>query len=511
MTRARTTVLLSVIVALLLGIVVYAAFATRSGGNSFAEPKPVDAAAPAGLEQFYTQKLTWSDCGSSGAQCTWVKVPIDYDEPTGPTTKVRVKVHPGDGATRSLFVNPGGPGGSAIDFADMMFNRFPAEVLKVYDVVGVDPRGVGESSPLECLTDKQFDQFVATDPTPDDDSEVAALRASTTKLGEACVDNSGALAAHVSTVEAARDMDVVRALLGRTEFDWFGASYGTLLGAVYADLFPKEVGRMVLDGAIDPSEDAEEGSFAQTTGFQRALVAYINHCVKSKDCPLGTDPEAAMTKIVDLLKQLDAKPIKAEKGRLLTESQAFFGIAVTLYDEETWDYLTEGLTAAFDGDGSILMQLSDAYFDRLPNGTYGSNASQVIYAINCLDGGKALTLPETEAQIPRFTKASPVFGPALVWGSLGCSDWPIRATNPVPKIDAVGAAPILVLGTTRDPATPYESAEALAGQLSSGVLLTREGDGHTAYLSGNKCIYAAVNAYLVEGTVPAEGTVCKES
>lgn len=511
MSRARTPLLLTVIFALLIGIAVYAAFATRSEGNSFAKPTPVDSAAPAGLEKFYTQKLDWTECGSGGAQCVWVKVPIDYDEPTGPTTRVRVKVHPGDGATRSLLVNPGGPGGSAIDFADTMFNRFPAEVLKTYDIVGVDPRGVGQSSPLKCLSDKQFDQFVATDPTPDDDAELAALRASTTTLGEACLDNSGALAAHVSTVETARDMDVVRALLGRTELDWFGASYGTLLGAVYAELFPATVGRMVLDGAVDPSEDAVQGSYAQTTGFQRALMAYVEHCVKSKDCPLGDDADAGVAKTVDLLKQLDTKPIKAGKGRLLTESQAFFGIAVTLYDQETWDYLSAGLEAAFKGDGSVLMELSDAYFDRRPDGTYASNGSQVIYAINCLDGGKALDLSQTEAEIPRFTKASPVFGPALVWGSLGCTDWPIRAAHPIPKIRAEGAAPILVIGTTRDPATPYESAEALAKQLAAGVLLTREGDGHTAYLSGNKCIAAAVNGYLVKGAVPADGTVCKES
>lgn len=509
MTRARTTVLLSVILAMLIGLAVYTAFATRSGDSSFTEPTPVKTPAPAGLEKFYTQDISWSNCGSG--TCAWVKVPIDYGEPAGPTTKIRVKVNAGDNAKRSLFVNPGGPGGSAIDFADTMFNRFPTDVLKTYDIVGVDPRGVGESSPLECLSDEQFDQFVKTDPTPDDPAEVAALRASTTTLGQACLDNSGALAAHVSTVETARDMDVVRALLGRSEFDWFGASYGTLLGAVYADLFPTTVGRMVLDGAVDPSENAEESSYAQTTGFQRALVAYAKDCAASKDCPLGTDADAGVTKIVDLLAQLDAKPISAGSGRELTEGHAFFGIAVTLYDQSTWEYLSQGLAAALDGDGSILMQLSDAYFERKPDGSYASNASQVIYAISCLDGGEALTLAQTQAQIPRFTKTSPVFGPALVWGALGCADWPVKATNPVPKIDAEGAAPIVVVGTTRDPATPYESAEAMAAQLSSGVLLTREGDGHTAYLSGNKCIATAVNAYLVEGTVPEKGKVCKES
>ncbi|WP_456697839.1 alpha/beta hydrolase [Aeromicrobium sp. P5_D10] len=511
MSRARTPLLLTVLFALLIGVAVYAAFATRDKDATFTRPTPVDAPAPKGLEKVYTQKLAWSSCGSGSAECAWVTVPIDYDVPDGATTRVRIKVHPGDGATRSLLVNPGGPGGSAIDFADTMFNRFPTEVLKTYDIVGVDPRGVGQSSPLKCLSDKQFDQFVATDSSPDDAAEIAALRASTTTLGRACLANSGELAAHVSTVETARDMDVVRALLGRTELDWFGASYGTLLGAVYADLFPDKVGRMVLDGAVDPSEDAVEGSYAQATGFQRALSAYAKDCVKSKGCPLGDDAQAGVTKIVDLLDQLDAKPLKAGKTRQLVESQAFFGIAVTLYDQATWDYLSDALEAAFDGDGSILLTLSDAYFERQADGTYAGNGSQVIYAINCLDGGDSLTLPQTQAQIPKFTKASPVFGPALVWGALGCADWPIKPTHPIPEIDAEGAAPILVVGTTRDPATPYESAEALAEQLSSGVLLTREGDGHTAYLSGNRCVAAAIDAYLVKGTVPDKGTVCKES
>ncbi|MFI5429177.1 alpha/beta hydrolase [Aeromicrobium sp. UC242_57] len=509
MTRARTTVMLSLALALLIGIAVYAAFATRNG-TAFVKPSPVDEPAPQGLQAFYTQKLDWSRCGSGAAQCAWVKVPIDYAAPDGETTRIRVKVHPGDGATRSLLVNPGGPGGSAIDFSNTMFNRLPAEVLKMYDVVGVDPRGVGLSSPLECLSDKQFDEFIATDSTPDDAAELAAMRQSSTELGQACQQNSGPLAAHVSTVEAARDMDIVRALLGRSELDWFGASYGTLLGAVYADLFPAQVGRMVLDGAVDPSETPVEGSFAQTEGFQRALDAYAKDCVKSDDCPLGDDADAGIDKIVDLLKQLDGAPIEVG-DRTLTESKAFYGIAVTLYDQETWSILSDALKAAFDGDGGLLLQLSDAYFSRNSDGSFASNAGQVIYAINCLDAGQGMTIEQTKAEIPRFTKESPVFGPALVWGALGCADWPIEATNPIPKIDADGAAPILVIGTTRDPATPYESAEALADQLTSAVLLTREGDGHTAYFSGNRCISDAVNTYLLEGKAPAEGTTCKES
>ncbi|MCW2829346.1 MAG: hypothetical protein JWP31_38 [Aeromicrobium sp.] len=511
MNRSRTIISLAVVttVVVVLAVVLVVALTTRDDSSpTFTKPTPVTTGAPKALDSFYQQKLEWDDCGA--AQCAAVKVPVDYERPDGETTTIQVKVFPSSGgdAERSLFVNPGGPGGSAIDFADTMHDRLGDDVLAMYDIVGVDPRGVGASSPLKCLDDQAFDDFVATDPDPDDTGEITALRASLTSLGEACRDQSGALGSHVSTVEVARDMDIVRALLGRKTFDWFGASYGTQLGAVYAELFPDRVGRMVLDGAVDPSQTATEASFAQTTGFQRALVAYAEDCVASSSCPLGDDVDAGLDKITDLLGTLDAEPLPGPGGRELTEGQAFYGIAVTLYDKDTWTYLTRGLEAAFKGDGSVLLTLSDAYFEREPDGSYATNGGQVIYAVSCLDSPDGLSLAETKAELPRFTRASSVFGPPLAWGALGCTDWPLESANPLPEIDAKGAPPIVVIGTTRDPATPYESAEALAAQLDSGVLLTRDGDGHTAYLSGNECIVEAVDGFLTKGDVPPDGKTC---
>jgi pimeloyl-ACP methyl ester carboxylesterase len=497
---------IATVVALLVGLVVFTAYSTR---DRWSEPKPKSASAPSSLSSFYEQKLAWTDCGQ--AHCTWAKVPIDYEKPDGATTRLRVKVYPATGGTaqHSLFVNPGGPGGSAVDFAASMVSSVGKQVRADFDIVGVDPRGVGQSSPLKCLSDRAFDDFTETDPDPDNAAEIKALRASMTTLGEACEKNSGELAAHVSTVEVARDMDVVRALLGRSKLDWFGASYGTELGAVYAQLFPDKVGRMVLDGAVDPSLDAAGSSLGQATGFQRALDAYAADCVKSSTCPLGRDVQSGMAKIAALMRQLDAQPMAATADRKLTEGQAFYGIAVTLYDKSTWPYLSQALTQAFKGNGAGLLLLSDAYFMRQPDGSYAGNLGQVIYAVSCLDNADDLTQAETEALIPRFEKVSPVFGRALGWGALGCSDWPIKPANPLPKIRAEGAPPILVLGTTRDPATPYEWAKALASQLASGVLVTRVGDGHTAYNSGNRCITDAVDTYLVKGTVPKDGLVCK--
>ncbi|KRC65781.1 hypothetical protein ASE12_14040 [Aeromicrobium sp. Root236] len=503
------------VIALIAGVVLVAVALTRDNddGDDWTAPKPTaSASAPSGLAKFYNQKVSWSGCGDS-TRCAWIKVPIDYAKPDGATTRLRAVVHPATSgkAKRSILVNPGGPGGSAVDFAKTMESSFGDDVRRMYDIVGVDPRGVAESSPLKCLPDKAFDAFTETDPDPDDPAEITALRQSIKDLGEACEKNSGELAAHVSTVEVAKDMDVVRALLGRPKLDWFGASYGTELGAVYAQLFPTKVGRMVLDGAVDPALGPVDSSLGQTTGFQRALDAYAKDCVKQSKCPLGSDAQAGLGKIADLMKQLDGKPMSALPGRPLTEGQAFYGIAVTLYDRTTWTYLTQALEAAFKGDGSILLRLSDVYFNREQDGSYGGNLGQVIYAVNCLDAPDRLTVQQTEAALPRFEQVSPVFGRALGWGALGCADWPIKVTNPLPKIEAKGAPPILVLGTTRDPATPYEWAESLAKQLSSGVLVTREGDGHTAYTSGNKCITRAVDAFFTKGTVPQKGLTCKES
>ncbi|MGA8850556.1 MAG: alpha/beta hydrolase [Aeromicrobium sp.] len=508
-TRTRLTIIAAVLAAAaILAVVVTWQVVDR---QQWEAPRPTGESVDAPLARFYEQDLTWQDCGP--AQCTKVTVPIDYADPSAETLTLAVRLYPAEkgSAARSIFVNPGGPGGSAIDYAASMSRQFGSTVTDMYDVVGVDPRGVGESTPLECLSDRQFDAFTETDPDPDDPGEVTALRQSVSDLGEACQQQSGALAAHVSTEEAARDMDVVRALLGRTTFDWFGASYGTQLGATYANLFPQRVGRMVLDGAVDPLESSIEASLGQATGFQRAFDAYAEACIAQGDCPLGSSVIEARQAATDLLDRLDSQPLKTTGDRVLTEGQAFYGLALPLYDEQSWPVLTQALTQALEAsDGTVLLALSDAYFSRQSDGRYADNIGQVIYAVTCLDSADAPDIDTVRAALPDFVQASPVFGRALGWGAFGCTDWPIKPTTPQGAVPAKGAAPIVVIGTTRDPATPYESAVELADQLESGVLLTREGDGHTAYSSGNQCITQAVDAYLVKGTVPKDGTICAE-
>jgi pimeloyl-ACP methyl ester carboxylesterase len=453
------------------------------------------------LKPFYTQSLHWTDCGIG--KCTRVEVPVDYAKPDGKTLQVAVKVVPALGSGgRSLFLNPGGPGASGIRYADYLAGKISRDVRQHYDLVNVDPRGVGKSTPVDCVSDSAFAAFAASDPDPDTPREIKAFREEHQRFGEGCQRRSGALAAHISTGEVARDFDILRSLLGQQKLDWFGFSYGTAIGATYATLFPERVGRMVLDGPLDPSEGAIEAGLSQAIGFQRALEAYVEDCTHRWRCPLGRHETKAMKRIVDLLQRLDRHPLRTDDpDRKLTQGLAFYGIAKPLYSKSTWVSLSNAFDAALQGDGSVLARLADAYFHEA-NG-------EAFLAISCLDIRDRPTVAEIEAVEPEFARASPVFGRALAWGSLGCSDWPIEATHPQIDIDADTSAPVLIVGTTGDPATPYESAKSLTKQLASAVLVTRVGDGHTAYASGDDCIDDAVDRYLITGRTPAKGTVCR--
>ncbi|MGJ9412728.1 alpha/beta hydrolase [Aeromicrobium sp. CF4.19] len=509
---ARTVIVGTVLALVLVAAVGAGAYVALRGEDSAADPAPVAQGVPEDLERFYSQDVDWEDCGDD--RCATIEVPVDYEEPDGEVTELRMRRIPASGdGNRVMFVNPGGPGGSAIDFAGTAAGLLPEEVTDEYDVVGVDPRGVGESTPIDCLSDADFDDYLAgqSDPDVDDTTGIEALREETEAFGEGCRELSGELADHVSTAEVARDMDVARALMGQDELDWFGVSYGTQIGATYATLFPENVGRMVLDGAVDPAEDGIEGSLGQARGFQKAVEAYIADCVESAECPLGRDADAALDRLVDVFDGLADEPLPSRlDDRQLGQGQAFYGIAVTLYDEETWRLLTQGLQAALEGDGTVLLALSDAYFSRQPDGTYAGNTGEVISVISCLDQRDRPSLEETKDLLDDFDEASPVFGGPMGWGTLACSDLGFESQTPQVEIDAAGAPPIVVIGTTGDPATPYENAGRLVEQLGEdvGVLVTREGEGHTAYTSGNPCITDAVDAFFAEGTVPENDLTC---
>jgi len=501
-TRRRVS-LVAVLTAVVLVTAIVVVFLVRGGGEEDANGAPADS-----LERFYGQELSWSDCDEG--KCAKVEVPIDYEKPDGETLELAVKVIPakGDGG-RSLFVNPGGPGGGVTGFTEYMAEILGQDVLDQYDIVGVDPRGIGESTPVDCVSDRELDQFFAKDPSPDDADEVAQYREITAGLGAGCGKESGGLGAHISTEEAARDFDVVRALLKSKTFDWFGFSYGTQLGATYASLFPEKVGRMVLDGALDTSLSYLDILHGQSTGFDRALRAYAKDCLAQDDCPLEGDVDAALRQISDFLEATDSTPVTTDEDRELTEGLAYIGIFYPLYAEELWPELSTALRAGFDGDGAPLLGLADAYTERDQDG-YVSNYMEMYYAVSCLDSAERGSFDDAESEVARFEKANPVLGRLFAWDGLVCADWPIPATHPQEEVDATGSKPIVVIGTTRDPATPYEWSQTMVDQLGTGVLISREGDGHTAYGSGNSCIDDLVDTYLADGTVPKDGTTCKE-
>ncbi|MFE4056050.1 alpha/beta hydrolase [Streptomyces sp. NPDC059096] len=489
-----------------------------SPGGSPSEASASDSASgsvsdPAALKKYYEQKLTWRGCGVPDFQCATMKAPLDYDKPDGPGIDLAVARKKATGPGKrlgSLMVNPGGPGGSAVGYLQAYAGiGYPAPVRARYDMVAVDPRGVARSEPVECLSGKEMDAYTRVDQTPDDPAEVRKLTESFKKFAQGCEKRSGTVLPHVSTVEAARDMDIFRAVLGDRKLSYVGASYGTFLGATYAELFPKRTGRLVLDGAMDPSLPARELNRDQTAGFETAFRSFAEDCVKQADCPLGQkSPADVSNRMKAFFKKVDARPVPTGGDRSLTESLATTGVIAAMYDESAWPQLREALTGAMSGDGAALLGLADSYYERESDGTY-ANLMYANSAVNCLDLPPSFTGPdEVTKALPSFEQASPVFGKGLAWAALNCTYWPVKATGAPHRIEAKGAAPIVVVGTTRDPATPYKWARSLADQLSSGTLLTYNGDGHTAYGRGSDCIDTAINTYLLEGTPPTRGKKC---
>jgi pimeloyl-ACP methyl ester carboxylesterase len=462
--------------------------------------------APAGLEEFYAQDIAWTDCGSR--ECGKLEVPVDYSDPSAGTIELNLKRARATGDSLGpLVVNPGGPGAPGTETAERADSYFAPALLERYDIVGFDPRGTGDSAPIDCLSDSELDAYVAADPDPDSPREVGEVVDNQEEFWEGCAANTGDLLGHVSTIEAARDMDVLRAALGDDKLDYFGFSYGTRLGATYAELFPEKVGRFVLDGAVDPSLPTLEGSLSQAKGFETALRAYLEDCIDGGSCFLGDSVEEGLATIEDLLAEIDRRPLPTNQDRDLAIGNAFFGIVTPLYSEENWTYLDQGLQEALDGQGDTLLLLSDFYGSR-EGGSYKDNSLEAISVINCLDDPWSVPAQEVPKYFKRFEKASPTFGRVFAWGLVGCDGIPVESTEPDIEIDGSGADPIVVIGTTRDPATPYEEAVAMAEELDSGVLVSRDGDGHTAYNSGNDCIDSAVHAYLIDGTVPEDGLSC---
>jgi pimeloyl-ACP methyl ester carboxylesterase len=465
----------------------------------------------AALEPFYTQTLEWESCGDE-LRCATAKAPLDWEHPDKGEIDLALMRHAATGARLgSLLVNPGGPGGSGYDFIASSLDYAVGQPLQErYDIVGFDPRGVGRSSAVACYDAAQMDDYLyGIVPAPrGSDQWVAAVGAAAADFGTVCSEKTGELLAHVDTVSAARDLDLLRAILGDKKLNYLGYSYGTFLGATYAGLYPEKVGRVVLDGAIDPSASDAEVTEAQAVGFEHALAAYLEDCLTGSDCPFDGTVEASMAQIGQLLASVDASPLRGTDGRMVGADTLLTAIIYPLYSADSWPYLSQMLESVMFGDADLALSFADGYNGRNKDGTYRDNSTESFRAINCLDYTYQDDVAVMREKAAAIAAAAPTIGPYFGYGDLSCVNWPYKNDRERSEIHADGAEPILVVGTTGDPATPYDWAVALADQLDSGVLVSYDGEGHTAYNKSNSCVDDTVEAFFIDGTVPASDPHC---
>ncbi len=469
----------------------------------------LDGSVPPELEEFYAQDVAWEGCGS-GFDCASVEVPMNYADPTGETIEIALKRfnHTGDGpALGTLFINPGGPGGSGVELVEGASGIFSRPVREGYDIVGFDPRGVGDSHGVRCYTTEQLNEWYEKLYDLETDAGWDDYVADATAYGEACLENTGPLMEFLDTVSAAKDLDILRGTVGEETLTYFGFSYGTFLGATYAELFPARVGRLVLDGAVDPSLSYAELTAGQNVGFERAYRSYLEDCLAGADCPFSGTVDQAWDRSVELLADLAANSIDSgDPDRPVNDSEVISAIIMSMYNPGWWPTLSEALGLVMEGDGSQALLMSDISSDLDDNGNYPEDQG-AFRLIDCLDYPVTTDRAEITANADALIEANDLFGQYFGYGEVGCFTLPFTSGAVRDEITAPGTPPILVIGTTRDPATPYEWAESLADQLEQGIFLGYDGDGHTAYGAGS-CIDTAVDEFLLDGTVPQDGLTC---
>jgi pimeloyl-ACP methyl ester carboxylesterase len=526
--RRRSAAFAVLLSAALVALSACGGSAPAAGGA--AEPAaaapPGPGAVPAGLERFYGQELAWEGCaafatseddraafGDARYDCARLEVPLDYAAPDGATARLGVLRSRATGERiGSLVVNPGGPGASGMSAVPALFGaqEQATPLAARFDVVGFDPRGVGASTPkLDCLTDaeREADRVdVDVDPSP---AGIADTERENQAYAQRCADRVGVdVLAHVGTRDTARDLDVLRAVLGDARLTYLGYSYGTRLGAIYAEAFPQNVRALVLDGALDPTQSTIERTVAQAAGFQKAFDAFAADCARRPDCPLGTDPARAVAAFQALTRPLIDRPLPVG-DRTLSYADAITGVTQALYMSSAWPALAQGISGLATGDGTILLLLADIYLDRRPDGTYG-DALEAFDAISCVDEQR-ITDPAVLADgAARELAAAPYrdAGRGPIPARDRCAFWPVPPTGSPILPEVTGLPPTVVVSTTGDPATPYEAGVDLAAALG-GTLLRVEGDQHGAVLVGSRCVDDAVTAYLVDLILPIAGTACR--
>lgn len=485
-----------------------AAPSASSGASS--SPAPTASPTPRPTPTARPAPARWSDCGA-GFQCATVVVPRDHSGATGGVVNIALVRRPAadrDKRIGSLLVNPGGPGASGVEFVRQNWEALPDELLGRFDLVGFDPRGVNASTGIRCIDN--LDPRANLDPSPDDEAEIQALLDDAESYAGQCARRNGDLLPFLSTDDVVADLDLLRASLGDEELTYLGFSYGSLIGSLYADRFPDRVRAMALDGALDPRHDLVDVRSGQAEAFEAALGRFLADCAARPSCAFdhGAGTVAAFDALMD---SIDATPLSASRTRdrrKVGPGLAASAVLAALYSRSAWPALEYALALAELGDGSLLLLLSDPFRGRKPNGSY-SNQIDAYTANICLDY-PVPTDPERFTELAaRLADAAPHFAEQVAYNDLACAWWPVAPTRTPAPVRAAGAPPIVVIGTTGDPATPFAWAESLAGQLESGVLVRHEGEGHTGF-AASACVREAIADYLVTVDPPEDGTVCSD-
>jgi pimeloyl-ACP methyl ester carboxylesterase len=431
-------------------------------------------------------------------------VPLDYAKPQGATIGMAVERHLAEVPAQrigSLVINPGGPGVSGIDDFPNELSSLTGQLLDDFDVVTFDPRGVERSDPVSCGEKPGAAPAPLSDPVPQTVADQKKTISGMRQFGVDCEKASAAILPFVGTVDAARDLERLRLALGDPGLSYMGQSYGTLLGATYAEMFPTHVRAMVLDSVIDPALSFNAITLGQAKGFEADLGSFFTWCAANSSCP-WTTTSAPTAAVLALIARARAAPAPAGPGRTAGPGEVYNALLEGLYAQSDWPTLGDALAADAQGNGAPIVTMSDRY---IANGsTNGSDAGE---AIDCLDHPVSKNLKGYPALAAQYTQVAPIFGPLLAWGQAACAVWPVAATRTPDAVRAVGAPPILVVGTTDDPATPYAWAVNLSHELSQGVLLTRDGTDHVAYFY-SACVRDDVQTYLLGAGAPPSGTIC---
>ncbi len=490
--------------------------APASPGGDAGARDPVGPADPAA----HATLTTWSAC-EDGFECATLTVPRRWSDVDGETLDLAVVRHRAEGQRiGSLVLNPGGPGASGVDFVRAFVGgSLPDGLDERFDVVGWDPRGTGRSERIDCTSDEEWLE-AEVDPTPDDQADIDAIRAESEDAASTCIAEVGDLLELVGTRATVRDLEALRGALGDEGLSYVGYSYGTTIGMEYLRLFPDRVRAMVLDGVAVPGAEPIEDSLVQARGFERALDAYLAGCADRPSCTLGDDPKAAM---LDLVDRLEAGPISADYSYELDGAQPrpgslgvgelYIAVASALYTEASWPTLDQGLASARAAtpDGRTLLALRDEYLGRQPDGTWEDDAD-ARGAIRCADQAARSTQPEGDTDlVAPWSSELPFWGAWFAVGLPGCWGLPEAIEPLAPLTDGAltGAPPVVVIGTTNDPATPYEQSEQAERIIDGSVLVTFVGDQHTVYSSQSDCIDDPVTAYLITLEPPAPGLRCE--